>query len=257
MLQIKSHNSVATVMLDRPDRCNALSRELIERLKEALSDLHQEKKIRAVILAAMGSTFCAGVDLQQWHETLDQREPLQQWNEDVNSLKDLYEAMLLFPKPIIAAVDGAALGAGLGLVLACDLVVGSHRCNFGLPAPRRGLVSGLVAPLLSFRAGAATAARLLLGDDWLDSQEAHRLGLVHHLVDPLHVWVRAQQWGEKISLCAAESQLLTKRLLNEVVGESVLMSLTSGAALAASACTTEAAAEGLRSFVDKRDPKFR
>jgi enoyl-CoA hydratase/carnithine racemase len=174
----------------------------------------------------------------------------------MDALKDLYEAMLIYPKPIIAAVDGAALGAGLGLLLACDLVVGSHRLTLGLPAPRHGLVSGMVAPLLCFRAGASTAARLLLGDDWLDSQEAHRLGLVHHLVEPNQVWVRAQQWGEKIQTCAPQSQLLTKRMLNEVVGENVLSWLTSGAAMTASACTTDAAAEGLRAFIDKRGPKF-
>lgn len=256
MLQIKSHNSVATIVIDRSDRCNALSRELVEQLTETLSDLNQEKKIRSVILTGAGSTFCSGVDLQQWHETLDSQEALQQWHQDMDALKDLYEAMLIYPKPLIAAIDGAALGAGLGLVLACDLVVGSHRLSLGLPAPRRGLVSGLVAPLLYFRAGASTASRLLLGDDWLDSQEAHRLGLVHHLVEPQQVWVRAQQWGEKIQACAPQSQLLTKRMLNEVVGENVLSWLASGAAMTASSCTTEAAAEGMRAFIDKRGPKF-
>ncbi|MBL8871570.1 MAG: enoyl-CoA hydratase/isomerase family protein [Planctomycetaceae bacterium] len=256
MLQVKSHNSVATVVIDRANRCNALSRELVEQLTETLGDLHQEKKIKAVVLAAAGSTFCSGVDLQEWHETLDSQDAMQQWHQDMEGLKDLYEAMLIYPKPLIAAVDGAALGAGLGLVLACDLVVGSHRLTLGLPAPRRGLVSGLVAPLLFFRAGAATASRLLLGDDWLDSQEAHRLGLVHHLVEPNQVWVRAQQWGEKIQNSAPQSLMLTKRMLNEVIGENVLSWLTSGAAMTATACTTEAAAEGLRAFIDKRGPKF-
>ena len=256
MLQVKSHNSVATVVIDRANRCNALSRELVEQLTETLGDLHQEKKIKAVVLAAAGSTFCSGVDLQEWHETLDSQDAMQQWHQDMEGLKDLYEAMLIYPKPLIAAVDGAALGAGLGLVLACDLVVGSHRLTLGLPAPRRGLVSGLVAPLLFFRAGAATASRLLLGDDWLDSQEDHRLGLVHHLVEPNQVWVRAQQWGEKIQNSAPQSLMLTKRMLNEVIGENVLSWLTSGAAMTATACTTEAAAEGLRAFIDKRGPKF-
>ncbi|TXH01727.1 MAG: enoyl-CoA hydratase/isomerase family protein [Candidatus Moraniibacteriota bacterium] len=256
MLQVKSHNSVATVVIDRANRCNALSRELVEQLTETLGDLHQEKKIKAVVFAAAGSTFCSGVDLQEWHETLDSQDAMQQWHQDMEGLKDLYEAMLIYPKPLIAAVDGAALGAGLGLVLACDLVVGSHRLTLGLPAPRRGLVSGLVAPLLYFRAGAATASRLLLGDDWLDSQEAHRLGLVHHLVEPNQVWVRAQQWGEKIQNSAPQSLMLTKRMLNEVIGENVLSWLTSGAAMTATACTTEAAAEGLRAFIDKRGPKF-
>lgn len=256
MLQIKSHQAVATVVLNRPERCNALSRELIAQLKETFDDLHQEKKIRSVILSAAGVTFCSGMDLHQWHENLNQRDALQQWHEDVNAIRDLFETMLLFPKPIIAAVDGQALGIGLGLVLACDLVVGSHRLVLGLPAPRLGLVSGLVAPLLAFRGGAATASRLMLGDDWLDSQEAFRLGLVHHLVEPAQVWVRAQQWEEKVAQCAAESQLLSKRMLNEVVGESVMSWLASGAAIAAAACTTEAASEGLRAFAEKRSPKF-
>lgn len=257
MLQVKAAGAVATIILDRADRCNAISREMLERIGEALSDLHQEKKIRSVILTASGSTFCAGADLREWHETLDSRQALQQWHEDMNELRELIETMLRFPKPLIAAVDGQALGIGFGLVLACDLVVGSHRLQFGLPAPRRGLVSGLVAPLLAFRAGASTASRLLLGDDSIDSQEAYRLGLVHHLVEPDMVWVRAQQWGEKLSVCAPESQLLTKRLLNEVIGEQLMTSLAGGAAIAATACTTEAASEGLKSFIEKRDPRFK
>jgi len=164
--------------------------------------------------------------------------------------------MLQLPKPIIAAVDGAVIGIGLALVLASDLVVASHRATFSLPAPKRGLVSGLVAPLVVFRHGAALASRLMLGGEEIDAAEAHRLGIVHHLVQPDQVWVRANSWGQSIAESSSESLQLSKKLLNEMIGETLSMELSTGAAATATALTTEAASEGMKAFNEKRPTKF-
>ena len=164
--------------------------------------------------------------------------------------------MLRLPKPIVAAVDGAAIASGFALVLACDLVVASHRATLSIPAPKLGLVSGLVAPLLHFRGGGATASRMLLGGDELSAAEAKALGLVHHVVSPEQIWVRASTWIDSMATGAAESLQLTKKVLNEMVGEQLPTLLSSGAAATATALTTEAAAEGLNAFADKRAPRF-
>lgn len=255
-IKVNVHGVVGSIILDRAQHSNALSREMLELLSQALDDLRQEKKVRGVILTGAGAHFCNGLDLKELKATAEGEAPWQQWQEDAQRLQQLLEQMLQFPKPLIAAVDGAAVASGLALVLGCDLVVASHRAVFSVPAPKLGLVSGVVAPLLVFRLGASVASRLLLGGDELGSEEAKALGLVHHVVRPEQIWVRASTWVEQLSAGAAEAVQLTKRLLNEMIGEPLSMHLSSGAAALATSLTTEAAVEGLNAFADKRPPKF-
>ncbi len=256
MIKVKVTAPTGTIILDRPERCNALSREMVEQLSQAFDDLRQEKRVRGIVLTGAGTHFCSGVDLRQWHDTLTDEQALTKWFEDSQGLLKLFEQMLQLPKPIVAAVDGAALGAGFGLVLASDLVVATQRATFSVPSPRLGLVSGLLAPLLSFRVGASLASQILLGGEELAAPEGKVAGFVHHLVAPEHVWVRASNWIDTIASGAAESIQLTKRVLNEMVGEQLSTWLASGAAATATSLTTEAASEGLKAFVEKRPPKF-
>jgi enoyl-CoA hydratase/carnithine racemase len=143
------------------------------------------------------------------------------------------------------------------LVLACDIVLASSEAVFGLPEPKRGLVAGVVAPLLAFRIGAGQSAYVLLTASNLGGNEAHRIGLVHEIVKGDQLWVRANQLAADCAACARESLLMTKRMLNEMIGEHLTTQLAAGAAMSATARTTEAAAEGLAAFLEKRDPKWR
>jgi methylglutaconyl-CoA hydratase len=256
MIRVKVTAPTGTIILDRADRCNALNREMVEQLRQALDDLRQEKRVRGIVLTGAGPHFCAGLDLYQLHETISEPDSLNQWFNDANGLKELYEEMLQLPKPIVAAVDGAALGSGLGLVLASDLVIASQRATFSSPAARHGLVSGLLAPLLCFRLGASVASQVLLGGDELSAPEAKNLGIVHHVVTADHIWVRASNWVDSIAKGAPESVQLSKKILNETIGEQLFTWLASGAAAMATSLTTEAAGEGLAAYVQKRPPQF-
>ncbi|RMF38486.1 MAG: enoyl-CoA hydratase/isomerase family protein [Planctomycetota bacterium] len=258
MIDVKVNPPSGTLVLNRPERCNALSREMIQGLIRGLDDLHQQKNVRGVIVTGSGSHFCTGLDVHQLKETGEQPDAdrQQQWLEDIELVHELLLKMLQFPKPLIAAVDGMASGSGLALMLACDLVVASHRATVELPAARLGVVSGLAIPLLTFRAGASTAARIVLGGDRITASEAKSLGMVHHVVEADQIWVRSQHWVEEIAGGAAEALQLSKRLLNETVGESLQTWLSVAAAAAATSLTTEAASEGLQAFTEKRQPKF-
>jgi len=256
MLRQQKQSPSGTIILDCPRNCNALSREMIAELIQAFGDFHREKSVRAIILTSTGPVFCSGVDLMQWSAIAKESEPFDQWQDAVSELQELIEVMLRFPKPIIAAIDGSVYGAGMALALACDLVVASTNSRFALPAASVGLVSGLVAPLLSFRCGAGVASRLLLGAETFDAAESHRVGIVHHLVSSELVWAKANELTTKIATGAAESVQLSKRLLNEMIGESLFSNLISGAAITATACCTDAAKEGLLAFSEKRPPKF-
>jgi methylglutaconyl-CoA hydratase len=255
-VRINVHGPTGTIILNRPERRNALSRETITALLQALSDLHQERRIRAVILTGAGTSFCAGMDLAEMHETKQSEDPRAQWHEDAVQYLELIETMLRFPKPLIAAVNGPAVAGGAGLVLACDIVLAANDARFGFPEARRGIVAGLVAPLLVFRIGAGQAAHLLLTGSLVDAQEAHRIGVFHRLAPADLVWPTATEIAAECAACAPESLQLTKRLLNETIGENLETLLAAGAAASATSRTTEAAAEGLAAFLEKRAPKW-
>ena len=128
---------------------------------------------------------------------------------------------------------------------AADIVVASDAATFGLPEARHGLVAGLAAPLVAFRIGAGHAARLMLTGAEIDAAEAHRIGLFHELAAPDLVWARAMQLAGDCAAGAPEAIQLTKRLLNETLGENLATQLSAGAIMTATARTTEAADEGL------------
>jgi len=253
---VKKNLPSGTIILNRPDKRNALSRQMLTELAQALDDLHQERKVRAVILTGAGTAFCAGMDLGEMQQTSQQPDAFAQWHHDAVQYRELLDKLLHFPKPIIAAVNGPVLAGGAGLMLASDIVIAAEEAKFGLPEPRRGIVAGVVSPVLVFRIGASHAAHLLLTARTIEAAEAHRIGLYHEVVKSDVVWARAQEITNEIAKSAPEAIQLTKRLLNETIGEHLNTLLSAGAADSATARTTDAAREGLAAFLEKREPKW-
>lgn len=253
---VKVNLPSGTIILNRPDKRNALSRQVIADLVQAFDDLHGERRVRAVILTGSGPAFCAGMDLGEMQETAKQPDALSQWHEDAVIYRELIDKMLLFPKPIIAAVNGPAVAGGAGLVLASDIVIGTPGAKFGFPEPRRGIVAGMVSPLLVFRIGASQAANLLLTARTIEAAEAQRIGLYHEMVGGDLVWARGNEIAGEIAKSAPEALQLTKKLLNEMIGEHLGTLLSAGAAASATSRTTDAAREGLAAFLEKREPKW-
>ncbi len=255
-VDVKVHANVATILMDRPKTRNALNPQLIEDLTTAFSDVYQEKRVAAVVLTGSGEHFCSGIDLKVLSEIAQMPEDLAlpEWLAAWRALTELYESMLRFPKPIVAAVDGGALGAGLGLALAADLIVASKEANFGALAVRRGLVGGATTALLAFRCGAATAARMALTGQTISADQAHGWGLCGEPVDAKQIWVSASELAAQCGEAPREAIQANKRLLNECVGEMMLSQLAAGAAGSATACTTESAREGISAFLEARDP---
>ncbi len=258
-IDVKVTGAVGTILLNRPQRRNALTRAMLAQLAEALSDLHLEKRVRSIILTGAGTAFCAGMDVPEMHAaaTMPDDEKTQDWGDTAEAYCELVMQMMQLPKPIIGSVNGPAVAGGAGLVLACDIVVAGPNAQFGLPEPRHGLVAGVVAPLLAFRVGGGAAARLLLTSSLYPADEAHRLGIYHELINEARLWARCAQLGEECAAGAPESMQLTKRLLYETVGEQLTTQLSVGAAMSATARTTDAAQEGLAAFVEKRPPEWK
>lgn len=260
-VEVKLTDCVGTIILNRPDHGNALTRMMVRQLTEAIEDLYREKRVRAIILTGAGDTFCTGNDLEEINEACAQQiewsDSQERWGEDAADYRDLIARMLETPKPIIAAVNGAALSHGAGLVLASDIVVTCEESVFGLPDPRRGVVAGVVAPLLCHRLGTGHAARLLMTSATIDATEATRLGIFHELVDGDKVWARGVELARECAEGAPEAVQLTKRLLNETIGELLDTQLTAGAVIQATSFTTEAAEEGIAAFLEERKPQWK
>ncbi len=246
----------ATILLRRPTRQNALSREVIGSFQQMLYDLNQESRVRAIIVTGADPAFCAGTDLSEIHESQKSNDAIQQWAADAEQLCDLMANLMRFPKPLIAAANGATLGAGLALATACDVIIASTAATFGIPEPRRGLTSSLALPLLQFRIGGSHTANLAMRGHQIDAQEALAIGLVQQVVPHEQLWARCHELTGEIASNSADAIALTKRVLNETVGEQILKQLASAAAATASARTTPSAFEGVSAFKQKRPPDW-
>lgn len=255
-VQTRVDGTCGTIVLKQPARRNAVTRAMLRSLIEAFGDLHQQARVRGVILTGSGDCFCAGTDLYELRESQASRQAEPQWFDDANLQREVLTTILRFPKPVIAAVNGPALGLGLSLVAACDLALGTPEATFGLPEPQRGLTAGVAIPLLAFRLGASSASQLLLRGQTFDASQAQHLGLIQKIVEFNHVWLTAQQWVHDIAKSSSVSISMTKRVLNETVGEALLAQLAVAAAATASVRTTDDAHEGINAFLEKRAPNW-
>ena len=181
---------------------------------------------------------------------------MSRWHEDTREYQELIEYMLRYPKPIVAAINGLVAGSAMALMLAADIVVASDSATVSMPEARRGLVSGIAAPLLAFRIGAGQANRMLLTGNQIDATTAMELGLFHELVEDDLVWARSQEVCADIAAGAMQSHQMSKRMINETIGEEIFTQLSIGAANTATARTTEAAKEGIAAFIEKREPNW-
>ncbi|MBY0461232.1 MAG: enoyl-CoA hydratase/isomerase family protein, partial [Gemmataceae bacterium] len=179
VVQYTHRGPAALVTLNRPDRRNALSRELIAALSDAFLRATNDPSARCVILTGTGPAFCAGMDLDELRATLGP-DADKVW-DDAHKLSSLYELIYTLPKPTIAAVNGAAVAGGAGLASVCDLAVSVPDAKFGYPEVRRGLVAAMVMPHLLRHVGERTARWLLLTGELIDGLDALRLGLVNQV----------------------------------------------------------------------------
>lgn len=262
-IRIRKDLPSATIIISRNQRRNALSRLMIHQMQEALEDFQQEKSVRAIIITGSGDYFSSGTDLQELEAELKvddnglvKPEVMEHWHQTIQAMCGLLETMLRLPKPIIGAVNGPALGFAGALVLACDLVITTESTTLAWPETRWGLTPGLSAPLLSRRVGPRRAAQLLLTGDPIEVDQGLKLGLIDQVVKDSVLWAQCQEIAKQAAQLSPIATSITKRLLNETIGESLFPELAVGAANTAASRTTRDAIEGLRAFVEKRTPEW-
>ncbi len=238
----------AVVTLNRPDKRNALSRALIAELSDAFLRAASDSAARCVILTGSGPAFCAGMDLDELRATLGP-DGDKVWT-DAAKLSALYELIYTLPKPTVAAVNGAAVAGGAGLVTVCDLAVSLPDAKFGYPEVRRGLVAAMVMPHLLRHVGERTARWLLLTGELIDGLAALRVGLVNQITSAENLLDTADTWARSLAEGGPKALAATKQLLHRC--SRLSMSVEELAHASAEPRLTDECRHGLSAFFDKK-----
>jgi enoyl-CoA hydratase/carnithine racemase len=258
VLQYEIHDHVATVTLDRPEVMNALNRELYARLEEAFREAHRDPEVRAVIVTGAGRAFCSGDDVRQIMLAERPPETAPRARDPKPKPTPAAAAILECDKPVIAAVNGAAVGWGMDLTLFCDIRIASDKAKFGELFVKRGLVSDIGGLWrLPQIVGPSKAAELLFTGDIIDAHEAARIGLVTQVVPHDELLATARALGAKIAANPPIAvRFLKQGLRMSTSGDIGELGAYVGNSLAY-LFTTEDHREGALSFVEKREPVFR
>jgi enoyl-CoA hydratase/carnithine racemase len=253
----EEEEGIATLTMNRPERLNALGDTLRDDLHHAIVRASDNPAVRVIILTGAGRGFCSGGDVKAMHDAKerDQGRPL---FEKVAPGRDkTILAMRDAPKPLIAAVNGPAAGAGMNLALACDMRIAATTAKFGETFVKRGLhVDWGGTYFLPRLVGMAKACELIFTGDLIDAEEALAMGLVSNVVPPEELMPTVRQLARKIALGPPLAIRLAKRALYRSQ-DSDLRSALEFETYAQNICSeTEDAREGIRAFVEKRSPRF-
>ncbi|MEO6809811.1 MAG: enoyl-CoA hydratase/isomerase family protein, partial [Isosphaeraceae bacterium] len=249
------HGPITVLTLNRSERRNALSRALIAALSDTLDQIATEPGIRAIVLAAAGPVFCAGMDLKEATEPDDTTEAQQQAVDDTQAIAHLIDQVHKFPRPVVAALHGDAYGGGAGLALACDLVVMADSARLGYPEVRRGLVAAIVVHDLVRQVGDRRARQLLLTGEPVSAEIALAWTLVNRVVPADRCQSEAVALAHTLIEAAPFALATTKRLLDEASNRPE--SLRGASAVTAAVRDSDEAREGMRAFLEKRPPHWK
>lgn len=244
---------IATITLNRPDKRNAISARMIEELLAALNDI-ETGPARAGIITGAGKAFCAGMDLDAL-KSLATQSPEENVEDSRRTAKMFYR-IYSFPKPLIAAVNGAAIAGGCGIATLCDFTLAAPEAKFGYTEVKIGFIPALVSVFLRRQVGDKITRDLLLSGRIIEAQEAHRLGLVSEIVPGESLAQRARSLASELIAASPTSLRRAKRLLLRS-GEAQLQTEIENAIHEnADIRSTEDFREGLASFLEKRPPKW-
>src|SRR5216117_2137741 len=194
--------AVATITLNRPDKRNAMSAAMIAELQTALDEI-EKSHVRVGILTGAGKAFCSGMDLEML-AAIAQQTPAEN-QEDSRRMAKMFRRIWSFPRPLIAAVNGAALAGGCGIATLCDFTLAVAEAKFGYTEVKIGFLPALVSVFLIRQIGEKRTRDLLLTGRLIDATEAKQLGLVSEIVEPGRLMARAEELAEQISAVSPSS----------------------------------------------------
>src|SRR5579862_5764551 len=250
-LQVSGDGRVATITLNRSEKRNAISYELIDELLAALDEIKRSSAL-VVVLTGSGKAFCSGMDLDDLKQLVGRTK--EQNVKDSETMARLFRSLYDFPKPTIAAVNGAAVAGGTGLATMCDFTLAVPDAKFGYTEVRIGFVPAIVSSILVWQVGHKIARDLLLTGRLFDAAEAHLYGLVNEIVEPERLMTRTHELAQQILANSPSSVRATKRLINSFIAKQLDQQIAEAIEDNARIRTTADFREGVASFLEKRKP---
>jgi methylglutaconyl-CoA hydratase len=252
-VRVNIDGGVATLTLNRPDVHNAFDDQLIAALTARLRELDANPQVRVVVLAANGKSFSAGADLN-WMKRMAAYSEAENLRDAVG-LADLMHTLSAMSKPTIARVQGPAYGGGVGLVACCDIAVGTPAVAFSLSEVRLGLIPAVISPHVVAAIGERQARRYFLTAERFDAAQAHRIGLLHEVVDEAQLDAKIAELASHLLKGGPKSQTAAKRLIEAVTNRPIDRPLVEDTAeRIARIRVTHEGKEGVAAFLEKRAP---
>ncbi|MCC6214830.1 MAG: enoyl-CoA hydratase/isomerase family protein [Polyangiaceae bacterium] len=245
-------DGVATLTLNRPERRNAIGSEMANELLWALEDAFADPLARSVVLTGAGKAFCAGGDFLQMSGGDAGAEPL----PPKGGYDDLLRVLWRAPKPVVAKVNGHALGGGLGIAAACTFAVASTEAKLGTPEIEVGLFPFMILAILGRHVPRRRLLELMLGGEKLSAEEAARIGLVNRAVAPAELDDEVKRWTDRIASKSASTIRLGLRALADAEELALDEQLPMLAGRLAECLGTDDAREGLMAFLEKRPARW-
>jgi methylglutaconyl-CoA hydratase len=250
-LTLAMEAGLATITLNRPEKRNAISTQMIEELLAALDEI-ERGAVRVAIITGAGAAFSSGMDLDSLKAMAGQSH--EQNLEDSRRMAKMFRRLWSFPKPLIAAVNGPAIAGGCGIATLCDFTIAAHEAKFGYTEVRIGFIPALVSVFLVRQIGEKSTRDLLLTGRILDAEEARRFGLVNQIVAPEKLMDVARVLAAGLVEWSPTSIVRTKKLISDSAAVEVDAALERAIAENAAIRATADFKEGLSSFLEKRRP---
>jgi len=248
---------IAVLTLNRPAARNSLSEDLIAELRAVLSDIHDDKAIRAVVIAANGPAFSAGHDMKEMTgRRADADRGRAYFAHIMNACSEMMQAIVRLPKPVVAAVQGVATAAGCQIVASCDLAVASEAASFATPGVDIGLFCSTPMVALSRNVPRKQAMEMLLTGDPISAARAREIGLINHVVAAGKERDAAIALAEKVALKSAYTVKLGKEAFYRQAGMTLAEAYSYAAEVMTENMMARDAEEGIGAFIEKREPKW-
>jgi methylglutaconyl-CoA hydratase len=246
---------VATVILARPEAHNALNAELIDELTRCFEEISDDERVRVVVLAGEGRSFCAGADVGYMRKTatFSYEENL----EDARRLAMMFWTIDESPKPVVAKGHGAAMGGGAGLLAVADVVMADSEARFAFSEVRLGIAPATIAPFVVRKIGVSHARSLFLTGERFGAERARRIGLAHEVVSSEELDAAVGEKVAKLLRGGPVAQATLKGLLRRLETTEPMEAPGLTARVISELRTGEEGQEGLAAFMDKRDPRWR
>lgn len=246
--------NIAHITLNRPERLNSFDMKLGEELYDVLQDINTKPEIRAVIIKGTGKGFCGGGDVKEMYAAEDKSQFLRDLTIAIH--KCVIE-MRSMEKPVIAAVNGAAFGAGLSLALACDIIIAVKEAKFGTAFIGIGLAPGCGTQFFTKLTGYQRACEYILTSKTFTAEDAKQLGIVNKVVDSSELDSAIEEFISKFKKLPPIAVGKAKMLINKSLDNDMISHLELESITAAKSAGTEDFKEGVTAFAEKREPIFK